>query len=1183
MRIFLTWSDKVHDRDGAKQPIYDVAFKPDGTQLIAAAGSEILVYDVNEGELIQSLKAHKDTVYSVDYAIDGKRFATGGADKQVIIWNAKLEGILKYSHNESIQSVSHNPVTGQVLSCSMSDFGLWSGEQKTVTKHKVPSRILSCSWTNDGQYFAIGMFSGTISIRVKTGEEKVRIERGNAPIWSVQWCPAADKEYDVLAVADWGQRLSFFQLNGRQVGKDRVLGFDPCDINYFSNGEYVAIGGSDKKVTLWTAEGIKIGPICERDSWVWCCKVKPRQNYVAVGCHDGSISVYQIVFNTVHGLYQDRYAYRENMTDLVIQHLSTDQRARIKCRDYVKKIAVYKDRLAVQLSDRVILYELFHDDSSDMHYRIKDKIAKKLDCNLLVVTSQHIILCLEKKLQMYDFSGEKEREWGLESLIRYIKVIGGPRGKEGLLVGLKDGQVLQIFLDNPFPIPLIRQNTSVRCLDLSMNRKKLAVVDEHSTCLVYDLKTKDLLYQEPNATSVSWNAEYEDMLCYSGNGVLNIKVGNFPAHQQKMPGFVVGFRGSKVFCLHIYTMSTVDIPQTAALECFLEKKNHEEAYRVACLGVTDSDWRRLAHSALEALNLDVARKAFMRVRDIHYIDMIRQLEKMKADHAETELLLADIHASAGRYHEAAKMYKKAKQPQKAIDMYTELNMWEYATVVAEETNTNMGEILKRKAQMHKDRNDLLAAAMTYIEMGDYTQAINILGPNGWYDKLMEVSRRLNKSETKALNRCVHFLRQGNMNEEVVEILVKMGDFAQLIALHVELQHWDEAFRLTEMHPDLQANLFFPYAQWLSSQDRYAEAQLYYRKAGRADEAFKVLDQLLRNSITERRFDDAGHYNWMKAMEYLEWLPDIPFEQLNAPQRKVLREYHSCLRTAELYYTYHSIQRYLDTPFTSHLPESLLNISRFLLQKLIAAPDPRIARPSERRSGSLIAPRGVSRASILYATAKLSRSLQAFKLARYVYERLQNFRPVVPAWRDSIEVESLTIRSKPVTDREDLQCVCYACRALCPLFNPMGDRCTHCGEPFVYSYYSFTNLPLVEFAPDPSIAEEEALQLINTEPPVSDSTDEKQTFVMELQRKADSESMDPVRLGRKALVKMSKHDCFVRKSGKKCVPNRYFRLVVPGADVVMCPSCQHFFLMDEWCFYILQKQQCPFCRSPQKIQ
>ena len=35
-----------------------------------------------------------------------------------------------------------------------------------------------------------------------------------------------------------------------QVGKDRHLGYDPCCLSFFSKGEYLVIGGSDKKVSM---------------------------------------------------------------------------------------------------------------------------------------------------------------------------------------------------------------------------------------------------------------------------------------------------------------------------------------------------------------------------------------------------------------------------------------------------------------------------------------------------------------------------------------------------------------------------------------------------------------------------------------------------------------------------------------------------------------------------------------------------------------------------------------------------------------------------------------------------------------------------------------------------------------------------------------------------------------------
>ena len=64
------------------------------------------------------------------------RFASGGADKTVIIWTSRAEGVLRYSHSDSIQALAYNPVSGQLASATATDFGLWSPDQKSVAKHK---------------------------------------------------------------------------------------------------------------------------------------------------------------------------------------------------------------------------------------------------------------------------------------------------------------------------------------------------------------------------------------------------------------------------------------------------------------------------------------------------------------------------------------------------------------------------------------------------------------------------------------------------------------------------------------------------------------------------------------------------------------------------------------------------------------------------------------------------------------------------------------------------------------------------------------------------------------------------------------------------------------------------------------------------------------------------------------
>lgn len=64
------------------------------------------------------------------------------------------------------------------------------------------------------------------------------------------------------------------------------------------------------------------------------------------------------------------------MTDVIIQHLLTEQKVRIKCRDLIKKIAIFKHRLAVSMTFTNSLL-IMHDSLTGMTYFHKKKCEIK--------------------------------------------------------------------------------------------------------------------------------------------------------------------------------------------------------------------------------------------------------------------------------------------------------------------------------------------------------------------------------------------------------------------------------------------------------------------------------------------------------------------------------------------------------------------------------------------------------------------------------------------------------------------------------------------------------------------------------------------------------------------------------------------------------------------------------------
>ncbi|KAK6056805.1 WD domain, G-beta repeat protein [Cooperia oncophora] len=586
---------------------------------------------------------------------------------------------------------------------------------------------------------------------------------------------------EVLVVTDWGRRVGFYDLDGNSIKRDdMVLNYDPTCVEFIPSGQFLLIGGSGRQVTLHTRLGTEIGTVAQMDTWVWCVRVRPVSNpsTVVVGCVDGTIACYNLMFSTIHGLHKERYAFRDNMTDVVVQHLIHHTMTRIRCHDLVKKVAIYGHKLAVQLSDRLHIYRQIKGDGENeqLEYTLSERINKAFDCSLLV--------------------------------------IGGPPGRETILIGLREGQVCKLFVDNPFPVQVLKLNGPIKCIDISATRRHIAVVDDSGLCVVFDAKTKEVLFEEPNCNSVAFNSDNEEIICYSGSSKLTVRARGYPGHQQRMFGFVVGFSGNKVYCLHIYAMQALEVPFSNQLYQYIENKEYQKAYDLACLGVTREDWQILAMDAISNLNCEIALKAFARYKDHRSIQLVHEIKAMLAANEPDYILRAHVLCYEGKFREAAALYRSNGDENRAMQLFTDLRMFDDAQeVMASASGETQRMLMRKRADWARDSNQPKIAAEMLISSGDLDKAVILITDNDWMDLAINVMRKLERSDVDSLRRlAAYFIRKSEFNL-AARIYGNINDIKAVAQMHVAAGHWTDNQPFTRHSPETLLNM----ARYLAAQ------------------------------------------------------------------------------------------------------------------------------------------------------------------------------------------------------------------------------------------------------------------------------------------------------------------------------------------------------------------------------
>eukprot|EP00924_Labyrinthula_sp_SR-Ha-C_P008016 maker-scaffold_11-snap-gene-0.1-mRNA-1 protein AED:0.35 eAED:0.40 QI:0/0/0/0.75/0.66/0.5/4/0/348 len=287
-------------------PVFCVRLSSDGVLCLIAVERSIYVLDAETGKEIKVIKSHEKSVYSVDFSHDNNLFASGGADKLVILWTKDFKGRLKYSHESSVQCLKFSNVKHQLLTCSGREIVMCNAEIKKVRRTKTEGRIISCEWTLDSSMysfwfrnisFSIGYESGEVEIRDAETMEVYRILGKGAPVFCVTFMYEVATDYQEeetkLLLGSWDETIALHSMHSEYCYFEKKLGFLPCSICVFScqSLDYILVAGSNGSCTVFSREGFKLGVIVEQpNSWILTTAISSAPTWPAVKYSEQSFS-----------------------------------------------------------------------------------------------------------------------------------------------------------------------------------------------------------------------------------------------------------------------------------------------------------------------------------------------------------------------------------------------------------------------------------------------------------------------------------------------------------------------------------------------------------------------------------------------------------------------------------------------------------------------------------------------------------------------------------------------------------------------------------------------------------------------------------------------------------------------------------------------------------------------------